>query len=52
MSEKRCIVLIIRVTATLTVVMVWIIPKPRQNIGGASLLFTTAAQPLQPLRRL
>ena len=29
----RCIILIIRVTASLTLVMVWIIPSPPQNIG-------------------
>jgi hypothetical protein len=35
MSNQRvAFVLVIRVTATLTVVMVWIIRRPRQNIGG------------------
>jgi hypothetical protein len=36
MPRKQLVwfILIIRITATLTVVMVWIIRRPRQKIGG------------------
>lgn len=36
--KPRCIILIIRIRADFTVVLVWIICSPRQNIGGGFLL--------------
>jgi hypothetical protein len=32
--RTRCIVLVIRLTPSLTLIVVWIIRRPRQNIGG------------------
>jgi hypothetical protein len=38
--QIRCIILIIRIRADLTVVLVWITRSPRQNIGGGLTLLT------------
>ena len=41
-EQPRCTVLVIRVTASLTLVLIWIIPSPYQNIGrGLILAFST-----------
>jgi len=42
-SKPRCLILVIRVTISLTLVLIWIIPRPRQNIGGAFLCACTTS---------
>jgi hypothetical protein len=38
-NQLRCIVLIIRVTANLTLVLIWIICCPYQNIGRGLIIY-------------
>ena len=40
--QIRCIILIIRIRYDLTVVLVWIICSPRQNIGGGFIAYKYA----------
>ena len=37
-TTPRCYILVIRVTASLTLVLIWIIPSPYQTIGRGLIL--------------